>query len=201
MQRRAPRTRQRGCRGPDRARKSLIELDSIVAAGYFRGRRGVPMLGQILAPKFLVLYAIVAFGALRAPARPRAVPFHPPALQSLDAAGAVQRARLPVFGRARESIPGRRPVSRPRPALRAVDDAPRRGAEPLRRGSHPGRTRQQRRRLQFVLQARLEALLRQVVRRSAAPRRRRCARARWRSSPPFPRSRPRCSRSSSPTRT
>ena len=40
--------------------------------------------------------------------------------------------------------------------------------QPLRRGPHPRRARQQRRRLQFVLQARLEALLRQVVRRSAA---------------------------------
>ena len=108
------------------------------------------------------------FGAVRAPARPRALPLHPPALQSLDAAGPVQRARLPVLGRARESVPGRRPVSRARPALRAVDDAPRGGAEPLRRRPHQGRARQQRRRLQFVLQARLEALLRQVVRRSAA---------------------------------
>ena len=53
------------------------------------------------------------------------------------------------------------------PLSRAVDDDPRGGAAPLRRRPHPGRARQQRRRLQFVLQARLEALLREVVRRPA----------------------------------
>ena len=106
-------------------------------------------------------------GAVRAPARPRAIPLHPPALQSFDAARAVQRARLPVLGRAREGVPGRTAVSRARAAARAVDDDPRRGAAPLRRGPHPGRAREQRRRLQLVLQARLEALLREVVRRSA----------------------------------
>ena len=46
-------------RAPEPWRKSLIELVFNRAAGNLRCPRGVLMIGEILAPKFLVLYAIV----------------------------------------------------------------------------------------------------------------------------------------------
>ena len=126
------------------------------------------MFGQILAPKFLVLYVVV-LSALYVHLRGTgALPLHAAAVQSFDAAGAVQRAHVPLLGRARDRLPGPRAVSRACPAARELDDAARRGAAAVRRRPHPRCARQQRRRLQFLLQARLEALLRQVVRGPAA---------------------------------
>ncbi len=126
------------------------------------------MIGEILAPKFLVLYAIVLsalYVHLRGRERfrfTRQLFNHSTLLAPYNALvflfSAVPAKAFQDVGRFPELAPLREQWTM----------HPRRGAEPLRRGPHPGRARQQRRRLQFVLQARLEALLRQVVRRSAA---------------------------------
>src|SRR5690349_24461181 len=97
--------------------------------------------------------------AVRAPARPRALQLRAAALQSLDAARALQQPDVPVLRGAAEADPGCVAVSRARGGPQALADDPRRGAAPLRRGLRARRPAQQRHRLQFLLHARLEALL------------------------------------------
>ncbi len=125
-------------------------------------------LPNLLAPKFFILYAFIA-SAMYVHYRGRVRHRFYRQLTDHSTFMAPYNVLMYMFS----AVPNRpyvdvKRVPRAEEAVRQLADAARGSDAALRRGPHPRRGEIQRPGLQFVFPARLEALLRQVVRRSAA---------------------------------